>query len=232
MPDTQVFGRIAGLVSKYPGGQRRLAQEVGVSQSYISRLVNGEAGNPTLEVLERLASCLSVPLWRFFRDEDPPTPGPAALDTFGTVPLLRARIAAGSPLDVTRDEHDGQISFSLGLLQKYPGAFCIRVGRREESMVPTILPEDTVLIDPSEAVRRKPRNGTLYAVNYAGLTGDEGSAVKRVEVADGMLIVSSDNPDKSRFPTLAKPIEGMDLLRVLVGQVVWHGRYLTPRTSR
>jgi len=93
-------------------------------------------------------------------------------------------------------------------------------------MLPTIQPNDMVAIDQDEEIRRRPLTGHIYAVNFAPLTGDEGGAVKRVELAQGHLIISSDNPDKARYPTQAFDVAGHNLLDILRGNVIWFGRYL------
>lgn len=208
--------------------QTAFAALVGHKPSWASMFFAGEREMP-LSTIEELARALKVDPLTLFQEPQAPA---ASLDGYATVPLLRTPIAAGKPLVVEPDpESDHHLSFSAGLVRKYPGAVCIKVGPREESMLPTIQPGDTVLIDRSEGVRRHPHSGTVYAVNYARLNGDPGSAVKRIEVAGDVLVVSSDNPDKRNYPTLTARLTGVDLLQVLIGQVVWHGRYLTPRKS-
>lgn len=50
--------------------QERLAFDSGVDRSYLGGVERGEE-NPTIEVLERLAATLSVPLKALFADYDP-----------------------------------------------------------------------------------------------------------------------------------------------------------------
>jgi phage repressor protein C with HTH and peptisase S24 domain len=61
----------------------------------------------------------------------------------------------------------------------------------------------------------------VYVLNIDG-----GATIKRVEVADGRLVVSSDNLNKDRYPTYTRPIHGIDLRTIIVGEVVWIGRYM------
>ena len=69
-------------------------------------------------------------------------------------------------------------------------------------MVPTIGPGDVVLIDQHLARRRHPAEGGVWVVNLDVLEGEaQGGAIKRIEMADGVLTLSSDNPDKTRYPT-------------------------------
>ena len=46
------------------------------------------------------------------------------------------------------------------------------------------------------------------------------------------LILSADNPDRTTYPTRTFEITSATLPDVLVGQVVWIGRSLTPGPSR
>lgn len=221
--------RVEALMRERGLDRSGLAALLEKKPSWASMFLSGQRDLP-LSTIEELAKALKVSPLDLFQEPAAPV---ASLDGFATVPLLKSKIAAGSPLLLEVDsEVDQQLSFSAGLVRKYPGCLCLRVGPKEESMVPTILPGDTVFVDRQPEVRLRPRNGGIYAVNYALLNGDAGSAVKRVELANGVLVVSSDNPDKAHYPTLARPLDGLNLLQVLVGQVVWHGRYLTPRRQQ
>jgi transcriptional regulator with XRE-family HTH domain len=50
--------------------QERLAFDSGVDRSYLGGMERGEE-NPTVDVLERLAKILTVPLYEFFTAVDP-----------------------------------------------------------------------------------------------------------------------------------------------------------------
>lgn len=226
---SRLRARVLTLMQERGWNYSEFAAAVGHKPAWASMFFSGDRGIP-LTTVEQIAKAFNVdPLVLF----DEPAAPVATLDGFTTVPLLKSRIAAGTPLVVQPDaEVDQQLSFSAGLTRKYPGCLCLRVGPREESMVPTILPGDVVLLDRQPQARLRPRSGGIFAVNYARLDGNDGSAVKRIELVDGVLVVSSDNPDKSHYPTLAKPLDDLNLLEVLVGEVVWHGRYLTPRGDK
>jgi transcriptional regulator with XRE-family HTH domain len=234
MPDGKVAERITRLVGDR--NQRALAEQAKCSQGYLSKLMSGDADNPTVSVLYALAEALGVEVWQFFKDPDPePEPPSASLEGFATVPYLRdSTIAAGEALVITPDaDKDGLLSFSAGMVRKYRGAVCIQVGEAEESMMPTIMPRDTVMLDVRESSRLPSavmqRNGTIFAVNYAplGIKGTpEGAAVKRVEIVGKHIVVSSDNPDKERYKTVTLSLEDVDLRQLLIGHVVWHGRYM------
>ena len=95
-------------------------------------------------------------------------------------------------------------------------------------MEPTIEPGDVVLIDQYLKRRRRPSDGGVYAVNEQPLTGKPGGALHRVTLSGRTLILNSDNPDKTKHPTRAFEIKGANLPDVLVGEVVWCGRAMTP----
>ena len=96
-------------------------------------------------------------------------------------------------------------------------------------MKPTIEPADVVLVDQNLSRRRHPRDGRIYAINYGPLTGTDSGALQRVELSGHTLILFSDNPDKSAYPTRAIEVKGAHLPDVLVGEVVWFGRSLETR---
>jgi transcriptional regulator with XRE-family HTH domain len=218
-------GRVQALMADRGWDQNELAEAAGKSQPWVSQVLNGKRGIPigTLEALGRAFAMDPVDLLR------EPGPTAATLEGFSTVPFLKRKIAAGSPLLLEPTEDDWRLVFHSKMVRKYPGAICLNVGDHEESMVPTIMPKDTVLLNRDPDVRLRPKDGAIYAVNYAQLNGDSGAAVKRVEIWKRSLVVSSENPDKKRYPTLTVPVDGLDLMQALIGLVVWHGRYMTPR---
>lgn len=150
------------------------------------------------------------------------------VEGFKAVPLLATEIAAGQPLIVEPDEEkDSSLAFREDVVGKFVKPICLRVGRREESMMPTILPRDVVVIDQRPERRKAPTAGHIFAVNYAPLVGEPGGgAIKRVEISEGMLILSSDNSDKTKYGTKAFDLQGKNLLDILKGEVVWYGRYV------
>lgn len=220
-----------------------------LSYNALRYLEEGKTKNPEPDVLRALATLYDVPyeelLAKFWETRygvaadrvaavlERDQPKPTTLEGFKAIPLLKAPIAAGQPLAIEPDpERDGQVAFADWFLARFVSPVCLRVGRREESMLPTIQPGDMIAINQDEATRARPLSGHLYAVNFGPLTGDPGGAVKRVELADGHLIISSDNPDKGRYPTQVFDVEGKSLLDVLRGEVIWFGRYIGSGTKR
>ena len=148
----------------------------------------------------------------------------ATVDGVVMLPLLATPIAAGQPLVIEPDpEHDSTLAFRKDAVKTCTRPVCLRVGRREASMAPTIRPGDVVLIDQNIGRRRHPEDGHVYVVNLDALERDEhGGGITRIERSDGILILTSDNPDKNQFPTRAFNVRGKNLPDILVGEVAWH----------
>ena len=159
---------------------------------------------------------------------------PTSVEEFVALPVLATPIAAGQPLLLDPDAaHDSTLPFRKDAIKNFTRPVCLRVGRREASMAPTIQPGTVVLIDRHVERRRRPEDGRVYVVNLDALEGDDhGGAITRIETSDGILILTSDNPDTTRYPPRALNVSGKRLPDILVGEVVWFGRYLGRRKRR
>ena len=212
-----------------------------VSQGRLSYLERGENDNPDPEMLREMAQLYGVTyesiLSEWISDKyevDPSrlgtgaaTPAPTTIEGFVALPLLANPIAAGQPLAIALDpERDRMLSFRETVVRKFTRPICLRIGPREESMLPTLEPGDVIVIDQNPDRRRSPKAGHIYAVNFGALTGDDGGAVKRIERAGSTLLITSDNMDKRAYPTQAFNMADVNVLDALVGEVVWTGRYL------
>ena len=153
---------------------------------------------------------------------------PTSVEGLVALPVLATPIAEGQQLLLDPDpEHDSTLAFRKDAIKTCTRPVCLRVGRREASMVPTIQPADVVLIDRNIQRRRHPADGHVYVVNLDPLEGDDhGSAITRAETSDGLLILTSDNPDKQHYPTRTHNVRRQTLPDILVGEVVWFGRSL------
>ena len=129
---------------------------------------------------------------------------PTSVEGFVALPVLATPIAAGQPLLLDPDpEHDSTLAFRKDAVKHFTRPVCLRVGRREASMTPTIPPGDVVLIDQNIERRRHPQDGHVYVVSLDALEGDEhGGALKRIDTSDGIL-----NPHlrQSRHEALPDP---------------------------
>ena len=225
----------------------RLANErkLPVSLGALRWLEGGLTKNPEPTLLRALAKLYDEPYGKVVRKVArhvyairPPellegTPPPTAVDGVIALPVLAKPIAAGHPLLVTLDPvHDTDLTFKGDVVKHFTRPVGLRVGRKQVSMIPTIEPGDVVLLDQNVSRRRRPPAGRIYAINMGPLTGKAGGALHRVDLSGRTLILSSDNPDKSAYPTRTFEVTAATLPDVLVGQVVWIGRSLTPGPSR
>ena len=149
------------------------------------------------------------------------------------VPVLSTPLSRQSAL-VIEPNVDGADSLVFGrdFLKTFTRPIVLRVGLTEASMTPTIEPGDVVLIDQNVSRRRRPRAGDIYVIHFPALADADGSGLRRVKLSGRTLILSADNPDKSGYPIHTFEIKAATLPDVLVGQVVWVGRALTPGPSR
>ena len=150
---------------------------------------------------------------------------PTSPEDFVTLPVLTSPIASGHPLLVAPDSHhDTRLAFRRDFVKRFTRPVVLRVGRKTATMKPTIEPDDVVLIDQNVTRRRRPAAGRIFAINEGPLTGTDGGSLARVDLSGHTLILSSDNPDKSAYPTRTFDTKALSLTDVLVGAVVWIAR--------
>lgn len=154
---------------------------------------------------------------------------PPSAENYFAVPLAKGAIAAGPGL-VPEDEVKGWL-----LVYRYQKAIqyrtnlvALEIGQGQESMAPTLHPEDIVLVDRD--VRQPEPEGSIFLVRDK----DDDVAIKRVTVerrkGETWLAYSSDNPDKRTYPPRFFSLEedfGGDISRAIVGRVVWAWKDMT-----
>jgi len=252
------FGQNLARLRKRVGiSQEELARRIGVKRS--AQISHWETGRrkPEPRTLTRLAAALDCEPWEFLKgvktDYDAlratspaaaPAP-PVHLETsaraakrytdlglqiaaadmpvFGALPLLTQSIGAGPALVIT-GAVETFLAFNVTFIRQFVDPVCLRVGDKEESMIPTILPGDLIVIDQDKRKRMHPKAGHVYAVNVDG-----GGTIKRIELRNHTLIVLADNDNKSHFPTELIDVQDVDLTTIIIGEVVWHARYLGDR---
>lgn len=223
-------------------GQRQAASFVtrrglaDFSSSAITWLESGRTKNPSPDLLRALSKLYDVPYEEMVAKVVQYAYGLAAArvadgrfiiggdeeveaEDFVAVPLMRDRIAAGPPLVIQDLAVKGYLAFPRDWLEHHHvmRPLCLAVGSSERSMMPTINPGDTLLLDCADGRRTEPKNDKIYAVNVDG-----GSTVKRIGVTAGGLTIIADNPDKDSYATRALPMEeSQTLFDVIVGQVIW-----------
>ena len=213
--------------------QRRLPVRLGA----LRWLEAGLTKNPEPELLQALSKLYDEPYRNIIQEVakqvfliDPhelvqEDVQPTSTGDFVALPLRSRPIAASQPLQIASDlSRDSSLAFRQDFAKRFTRPVALRVGKKEASMTPTIEPGDVVLIDQNVARRRHPSGGRIYAINLGPLTGKDGGILQRVDRSGRTLILSSDNPDKSAYPTRAFEITGASLSDVVVGEVVWCGR--------
>lgn len=92
-----------------------------------------------------------------------------------------------------------------------------------DSMRPTILPGDLVLVNNFLDLRTQPRKSALYMVRRSPESIE--ARVKRVffGVGGNTLTLQSDNP---AFEAISVPIDGLRIQDLILGKVCWYGRHL------
>ncbi|WLT32257.1 S24 family peptidase [Geothrix sp. PMB-07] len=98
-----------------------------------------------------------------------------------------------------------------------------------DSMNPTILAGDTVMVNTALPLRLEPKKGALHLVRRRA--GSSEARVKRVFLsADGAhLTMNSDNPT---YPPLTVPVDGVPIQDLIVGRVCWYGRSLLDQAPK
>jgi transcriptional regulator with XRE-family HTH domain len=94
---------------------------------------------------------------------------------------------------------------------------------RGESMTPTIRDKEIVLLNAAVAIRNEPKNNGIYLVKRA--PHDDEARVKRVRIDHEAreLVLGSDN---RAFSQVSVPLDGIPVHDLVLGRVVWVGRYL------
>ena len=211
-----------------------------LTRQVLLRLENGKTKWPDPDVLQQLATLYELPYAEMvaevvrhsyklaFNVENERTLSLQTADEndedFVAVRLLDDRIAAGSPLYIRESDIAGYMAFSKRSLDRLAITvpMCVRVGRRERSMSPTIQADDVVLLDCSDDRRTNPQRDRIYAVNVEG-----GATLKRIVKIEGGIALVADNPDKDTYPTQDVLLdEDQSLFDVVIGQAMWWGQPL------
>jgi phage repressor protein C with HTH and peptisase S24 domain len=213
--------RILDRLNRHDMSQAELARRVGVSQPTINALIRGD--NQGSKHLHKIATVLgTTPAYLEGKTEDPaenaltlPSPDVFAEQfNLALVPQLELGYSMGGGSIFDSYEHTGIVPFQRDWLRSMmKGSFeDLFVARGEgDSMQPTLLDGDIVLIDTSQKdIRQQDR---VWAIAY----GDLGM-IKRVRrLPGGSYSVMSDNPAVQAF-------HAVDDEMYVIGRVIWIGR--------
>lgn len=92
-----------------------------------------------------------------------------------------------------------------------------------DSMRPTILSGDLVLVNNDLELRTKPRKAALYLVRRDPNSLE--ARVKRVFLAPDGNCITLDS-DNAAYEKITVPIDGLRLQDLILGKVCWYGRHL------
>lgn len=193
--------------------QEELAARVGLRQAAISKLEKGDSV-VTTSIVELAQACgVRIPWLRSGRGPMLDA-APVTIDRNGTypsIPLVRFQLSAGvSGFEVEYlDEEADPIVFRADWFRarRFDPAKLYALRVSGASMEPSLYPDDHVVVNTAD---QTPVDGEVFAVNYEGEC-----VVKRLVRSGGAWLLSSDNPDKRRFPD--KPVhEGV----FIIGRIV------------
>ncbi len=202
--------------------ERRLAIDTGFSQPHVHNVLKG-ARQLTSAVADRLMRRLSMGVEDLF---EPPEleralPSREFHDSpFREVPMLKGRIAAGQPFPV-EPRFSGTRVFTAEFLSQFNRPVLVKVGANELSMMPTVQPNDLLLIDQAEEKRRHPEFSRIYALSL-----EEGGTVKHCQIVENELVIIPENMQQRGFLPRTVSLDNTNLLDVVRGEVVWIGREL------
>lgn len=233
--------KIKGWLQKRYPNQSELGRLIGVDQSQVGRLYKGQnvGYQQVMAMLEASGAKIVFPdeerdttreiCWVNAKRVGAENGAHPEAENYFAVPLAKGSVAAGPGL-VPEDEvrgwllvyrHQGSVRYKSNLV-------AVEIGQGQESMAPTLHPEDIVLIDKD--VRSPDPQGSIFLVRDR----DDDVAIKRVTIerrkGDTWLAYSSDNPDKRTYPPRFFNLEedfGNDISRAIVGRVIWAWKDMT-----
>ena len=220
--EQRLLDNIRARVKRREISERRLAFNTGFSQPHIHNVLKG-ARQLTSEVADRVMARLGITIEELFEvpELERVLPHKEFKDSpFQEVPMLKGRIAAGQPFPVEA-RFAGSRAFTAEFLERFSRPMLLKVGASEVSMLPSVQPNDLLLIDQDEQRRRKPVFTRIYALSL-----EEGGTIKHCELVEGELVIVPENMQQRGFSVRTISMEDRNILDLVRGQVVWIGREL------
>lgn len=204
--------------------QAAIAREIGVSPQAVSKMVRGDTHQP--QRLYQLARALKTTPEYLLGETDDPSPqlgeqklawrGPPSElpDSTVMIPQLDIGYSMGGGTVFEEYAQTALIPFPREWLRPMIGGTFgdLFVARGEgDSMMPTILDSDFVIIDTAQKTITK--QDRLWCLNYGEL-----GMIKRVRMQpDGGALIISDNPAVENFTAYDGEVQA-------IGRVIWIGR--------
>jgi phage repressor protein C with HTH and peptisase S24 domain len=201
--------------------QTQLAKAAGVSQATIGKLESGISSGSSQ--LHRIARALqTTPAYLTGETNDHaegalPAPTPETIaEQLGMrlIPEIDMHYALGGGSYTDVPVHETLVPFRsewLDRITRYGPADVFLTRGDGDSMMPTILDEDDVIVNRAERIITK--QDRIWALGYGEL-----ATIKRVRrLANGTFLLMSDN-------TAVSPIEASEEELHVVGRVIWIGR--------
>jgi phage repressor protein C with HTH and peptisase S24 domain len=200
-----------------------------------SRVGNYESGTrePTLADLEKIASAVGVSVSQLTYGElrhtlprpsgaeqeaEPEYPRTPHEDDYALIPQYTAKGSCGAGFLNGHVEVKGSLAFKrewLAKMKAKPENLRVMYAHGE-SMEPYIFEGEVVLFDVSE---KEPRDKKVFVIRRP----DGDISIKRLaQRLDGTWVVSSDNPDKTRFRDETYLPDALHEIPI-VGRVIWRG---------
>ncbi|MBM3482891.1 MAG: helix-turn-helix transcriptional regulator [Alphaproteobacteria bacterium] len=217
--------------------QKSLALKAGLNETAVRDIRIGRSRNPRTDTLKRLATALGVSVGVLsghtpvaaararppVRGKSPRTLAPALKlrpersSEFVYVPVYGVSAGAGHGMDFEPAGETSRLPFRREWLRQVTTAPVDQLALitvHGDSMAPTLIDGDTVLVDRSQ---RAVRRDGIFVIRHDGLL-----LVKRLQIdpGRGKVIVSCDNRD---YPPLA-PVDSKHI--DVAGRVIWVGRRL------
>jgi hypothetical protein len=212
----RLLERLRGMVERGELTESALGGMLDYSQPQVHNVLKGERGL-TPEFADRVLEVFRMEIEDLLPERNRPHPDASR---FREVRILKGQIAAGQPFPLEMNWAGTRV-FTAEFLGRFRQPILVKVGRAETSMLPTIQPNDLLLLDQSPDRRRHPKMTRIYAVNL-----EEGGTVKRCEVVGKELVVMPENMQQRGVSPRTIPLADRDVLEIIRGEVVWIGREL------
>jgi phage repressor protein C with HTH and peptisase S24 domain len=203
--------------------QKALALKAGLNETAVRDIRTGKSRHPRHDTVQKLAAVLGISAAELIEPKvaaaargaarEGPLATPGGELVF--VPVYDIAAAAGHGTLIDADAESGRLAFRAAWLREVTNATpdeLAVVTVRGDSMFPTLVDGDTVLVDRTQRAIR--RDG-IYVIRY-----DNYVLIKRLQIdpARAKVIVSCDNRDYPPLPPVdAKEID-------VAGRVIWVGR--------